>query len=78
MFANVQEDTAVSITTRGSYFASGTLPSGKERKLFLLIEGEVEMNVSRAKKMLLDVIIEATMEAASRGTLESGSKYSVV
>lgn len=80
VFQSVQENNSVSLTNRGVYIppskANVSVGAG-EKRLHLLIESDAELNVHRAKRDLLQVIVEATQEALSRGPVES-LKYSVL
>lgn len=64
----IQENAGVSITTRGSYIAPGSAAAANMaisglRRLHLLVEGETEVLINRAKREIMEIILEATQES---------------
>jgi len=63
--AKILEATGTSITTKGTYYPPGKEPApGGEPKLYILIEGETEIVVSKALAELTRLLREATLAAA--------------
>jgi ATP-dependent RNA helicase DDX46/PRP5 len=78
--AKILEATGTSITTKGSYQdPSKPVPEGQS-KLFILVEGDTEIVVSSAMKMLTEKLREGMLiaqEAEARGG-GGGGRYRVV
>ncbi|KAM3484934.1 hypothetical protein MY8738_001836 [Beauveria namnaoensis] len=63
--AKILENTGVSITTKGNFYAAGKeVPEGAEPKLYILIEGDTELVVGSALNELTRLLKEATIAAA--------------
>lgn len=63
--AKILEATGTSITTKGTYYPPGKEPApGGEPKLYILIEGDTELVVSRALAELTRLLREGTLAAA--------------
>ncbi|SPQ19426.1 486b3028-58dc-4be6-9e38-16e21b20485d [Thermothielavioides terrestris] len=63
--AKILEATGTSITTKGNYYPPGKEPApGGEPKLYILIEGDTELVVSRALAELTRLLREGTLAAA--------------
>ena len=65
-----------SIIVRGLFFPPGKVPRDTERRLHLRIEGPTEVSVEKARAEVQRILIEATMEAAERGTIDY-SRYNL-
>ncbi|KAG5459198.1 MAG: P-loop containing nucleoside triphosphate hydrolase protein [Olpidium bornovanus] len=75
--SQVIESTGAAITTRGIYVEPGKpIPPG-ERKLYLIIEGEEQEIVDRAKAEIKRILTEATVSAMEQ-EVKTGGRYSVV
>lgn len=63
--AKILEATGTSITTKGNYYPPGKEPAaGAEPKLYILIEGDTEVVVSKALSELTRLLREGTIAAA--------------
>ncbi|KAK4250453.1 P-loop containing nucleoside triphosphate hydrolase protein [Corynascus novoguineensis] len=63
--AKILEATGTSITTKGSYYPPGKEPQpGADPKLYILIEGDTELVVSKALSELTRLLREGTIAAA--------------
>ncbi|KAL2131241.1 hypothetical protein VTI74DRAFT_5367 [Chaetomium olivicolor] len=63
--AKILEATGTSITTKGNYYPPGKEPAaGQEPKLYILIEGDTELVVSKALSELTRLLREGTIAAA--------------
>ncbi|KAK4099777.1 P-loop containing nucleoside triphosphate hydrolase protein [Parathielavia hyrcaniae] len=63
--AKILEATGTSITTKGSYYPAGKEPPpGADPKLYILIEGDTEVVVSKALQELTRLLREGTIAAA--------------
>jgi ATP-dependent RNA helicase DDX46/PRP5 len=63
--AKILEATGTSITTKGNFYPAGKeVPSGAEPKLYILIEGDTEVVVSKALSELTRLLREGTIAAA--------------
>ncbi|KAK4128388.1 P-loop containing nucleoside triphosphate hydrolase protein [Parathielavia appendiculata] len=63
--AKILEATGTSITTKGSYYPPGKEPGpGADPKLYILIEGDTEVVVSKALQELTRLLREGTIAAA--------------
>lgn len=65
-----------SIVVRGLFFPPGKVPRDTERRLHLRIEGPTEVSVEKARAEVQRILVEATMEAAERGTIDY-SRYNL-
>ncbi len=73
--------TRTSITTRGTYIPPGKQPKAGERKLYIVIDGEAELNVDHAKREMMRILLEAQLtanEVRQRGAGQAQGRYSVV
>ena len=61
---------------RGLYFPPGKIPRETERRLHLRIEGPTEVSVEKARSEVQRILVEATMEAAEKGTIDY-SRYNL-
>ncbi|KAL9107998.1 MAG: hypothetical protein Q9227_007213 [Pyrenula ochraceoflavens] len=76
--AKILESTGTSITTKGSFYATGKEPQqGENPKLYILVEGDTEVVVEAAMRELMRLLKEGTMAAADADT-RGGGRYSVV
>ncbi|KAH9902253.1 P-loop containing nucleoside triphosphate hydrolase protein [Xylariomycetidae sp. FL2044] len=77
--AKILEATGTSITTKGNFYPQGKeVPSGGEPKLYILVEGDTEIQVGSAMTELQRLLREGTMAAAdadSRAPI--GGRYTV-
>ncbi|KGG50713.1 hypothetical protein DI09_59p30 [Mitosporidium daphniae] len=74
----IQETCYCSMVVRGTHIPQNkTNPSG-ERRLHIVIEGDNELSILRARKDLLEIIIEATSEALLKGAGSEPGKYSIL
>jgi ATP-dependent RNA helicase DDX46/PRP5 len=64
------------VIVRGHYFPQGKQPQAGERRLHLRIEGTAEFSVERARSEIQRVLVEATVEAAERGSIDY-SRYNL-
>jgi ATP-dependent RNA helicase DDX46/PRP5 len=63
--AKILEATGTSITTKGTFYAAGKEPApGAEPKLYILIEGDTEVQVGNALSELTRLLKEGTIAAA--------------
>ena len=78
--AKILESTGTSITTKGSFYATGKEPGpGENPKLYILVEGDTEVVVTDAMKELIRLLKEGTVAAAdSDGRAPASGRYSVV
>ncbi|KIV79327.1 hypothetical protein PV11_06893 [Exophiala sideris] len=76
--AKILESTGTSITTKGSFYATGKEPGpGENPKLYILVEGDTEVVVHDAMRELMRLLKEGTMSAADTSE-RTGGRYSVV
>ncbi len=76
--AKILESTGTSITTKGSFYATGKEPGvGENAKLYILVEGDTEVVVHDAMRELMRLLKEGTMSAAEAPE-RTGGRYSVV
>ncbi|CAL5870887.1 uncharacterized protein PFLUO_LOCUS5128 [Penicillium psychrofluorescens] len=78
--AKILEATGTSITTKGSFYATGKEPGPNENpKLYILVEGETEISVTNAMRELMRLLKEGTVAAAdSDARAPVGGRYNVV
>ena len=78
--AKILEATGTSITTKGSFYATGKEPGpGENPKLYILVEGETELAVTNAMRELMRLLKEGTIAAAdSDARAPVGGRYNVV
>ncbi|KAL8761150.1 MAG: hypothetical protein Q9184_002704 [Pyrenodesmia sp. 2 TL-2023] len=63
--AKILEATGTSITTKGSFYATGKEPqAGENPKLYILVEGDTEVVVTNAMRELMRLLKEGTIAAA--------------
>lgn len=78
--AKILEATGTSITTKGTFYANGTVPQeGQLPKLYILVEGDTEVVVTNAMLELHRLLREgATAAADSEARAPASGRYSVV
>ncbi|THC87762.1 hypothetical protein EYZ11_012791 [Aspergillus tanneri] len=78
--AKILEATGTSITTKGSFYATGKEPGpGENPKLYILVEGETELSVTNAMRELMRLLKEGTIAAVdSDARAPVGGRYNVV
>ncbi|KAL4952366.1 hypothetical protein BDW69DRAFT_185507 [Aspergillus filifer] len=78
--AKILESTGTSITTKGSFYATGKEPGpGENPKLYILVEGETELAVTNAMRELMRLLKEGTMAAVdSEARAPASGRYNVV
>ncbi|KAL4879511.1 hypothetical protein BJY04DRAFT_93609 [Aspergillus karnatakaensis] len=78
--AKILEATGTSITTKGSFYATGKEPGpGENPKLYILVEGETELSVTNAMRELMRLLKEGTIAAAdSEARAPASGRYNVV
>ncbi|KAL4796414.1 hypothetical protein BDV19DRAFT_81281 [Aspergillus venezuelensis] len=78
--AKILEATGTSITTKGSFYATGKEPGpGENPKLYILVEGETELAVTNAMRELMRLLKEGTMAAVdSEARAPASGRYNVV
>ena len=78
--AKILEATGTSITTKGSFYATGKeVPAGGDPKLYILVEGDTEVVVTNAMRELMRLLKEGTMAAAdAEGRAPASGRYNVV
>ncbi|KAJ5160433.1 Pre-mRNA-processing ATP-dependent RNA helicase prp5 [Penicillium canariense] len=78
--AKILEASGTSITTKGSFYATGKEPGPNENpKLYILVEGETEISVTNAMRELMRLLKEGTVAAAdSDARAPASGRYSVV
>ncbi|KAL4779521.1 hypothetical protein BJX76DRAFT_340521 [Aspergillus varians] len=78
--AKILEATGTSITTKGSFYASGKEPGpGENAKLYILVEGETELSVTNAMRELMRLLKEGTIAAVdSEARAPASGRYNVV
>ncbi|KAL4905845.1 hypothetical protein BDW74DRAFT_177545 [Aspergillus multicolor] len=78
--AKILEATGTSITTKGSFYATGKEPGPNENpKLYILVEGETELSVTNAMRELMRLLKEGTIAAVdSESRAPASGRYSVV
>ena len=76
--AKILESTGTSITTKGSFYATGKEPGlGENPKLYILVEGDTEVVVHDAMRELMRLLKDGTIAAADSDGRAPG-RYSVV
>ncbi|KAK9493164.1 P-loop containing nucleoside triphosphate hydrolase protein [Lipomyces doorenjongii] len=76
--AKVLESTGTSITTKGTFYPPGKVPApNAEPKLYILVEGQTEVDVSSAMHELKRLLAEGTVAAAESENRTTG-RYTVV
>ena len=79
---NFQDEFDVAITPKGQFYDKGQRPPEGERKLYLIIEGKDEDNVTRARLEIKKILEETTQMMAERGggggALGGRGRYQVV
>lgn len=78
--AKILEATGTSITTKGSFYATGKEPQpGENPKLYILVEGDTEVVVTNAMRELMRLLKEGTIAAAdSDARAPATGRYNVV
>ncbi|KAK5268080.1 pre-mRNA processing RNA-helicase [Exophiala xenobiotica] len=77
--AKILESTGTSITTKGSFYATGKEPGPNDNpKLYILVEGDTEVVVHDAMRELMRLLKEGTVSAADASDSRTGGRYSVV
>ena len=78
--AKILEATGTSITTKGSFYATGKEPqAGENPKLYILVEGDTEVVVTNAMRELMRLLKEGTIAAAdSDARAPASGRYNVV
>ncbi|KAL4930176.1 DEAD/DEAH box RNA helicase [Aspergillus undulatus] len=78
--AKILEATGTSITTKGSFYATGKEPGpGENPKLYILVEGETELAVTNAMRELMRLLKEGTIAAVdSEARAPASGRYNVV
>lgn len=78
--AKILEATGTSITTKGSFYATGKEPqAGENPKLYILVEGDTEVVVTNAMRELMRLLKEGTIAAAETDSRAPASgRYNVV
>ena len=78
--AKILEATGTSITTKGSFYATGKEPqNGENPKLYILVEGDTEVVVTNAMRELMRLLKEGTIAAAETDSRAPASgRYNVV
>ena len=74
--SSIIEYSEASMIVRGLYFPPGKIPRETERRLHLRIEGPTEVSVEKARSEVQRILVEATMEAAEKGTIDY-SRYNL-
>ncbi|KAK9453701.1 P-loop containing nucleoside triphosphate hydrolase protein [Dipodascopsis uninucleata] len=76
--AKILESTGTSITNKGTYYPPGrSVPPNGEPKLYILVEGQTETDVSDAMHELKRLLAEAAAAAAESDSRSTG-RYTVV
>ncbi|KAK7208385.1 pre-mRNA-processing ATP-dependent RNA helicase PRP5 [Myxozyma melibiosi] len=76
--AKVLETTGTSITTKGTFYPPGKVPPPNgDPKLYILVEGQTEVDVSSAMHELKRLLTEGTVAAAESSETRPG-RYTVV
>lgn len=78
--AKVLEATGTSITTKGTFYPPGKVPTaGQDPKLYILVEGDTELVVTNAMRELRRLLAEGTAAAVdSENRAPASSRYSVI
>ncbi|KAK3700954.1 pre-mRNA processing RNA-helicase [Vermiconidia calcicola] len=78
--AKILEATGTSITSKGIYYAAGKEPqAGELPKLYILVEGDTEVQVENAMGELTRLLKDGTIAAyAAENRAPAGGRYSVV
>ncbi|KAK5073871.1 pre-mRNA processing RNA-helicase [Lithohypha guttulata] len=77
--AKILDSTGTSITTKGNFYATGKEPGPNDLpKLYILVEGDTELQVQTAMRELLGLLKEGAMSAAAAGEGRGTGRYSVV
>ena len=74
--SSIIEYSETSVIVRGLYFPPGKTARDTERRLHLRIEGPTEVSVEKARSEVQRILVEATMEAAEKGTIDY-SRYNL-
>ena len=75
--ADIMDQTKAAVTVRGQYFEKGKKVPEGEQRLFLLIEGNKEENVRKAR-MIIRRLIEESTEKVLRRDQPALGRYSVL
>lgn len=75
---SIQESCYCSMVVRGSHVPSNKVNPTGERRLHIVIEGDNRLSVLKARKELVELIVEATSEALIKGAGTEPSKYSIM
>ena len=75
---DVSEQTGVAIISRGAYVPPGKKLEPGERRLFLLLEGNTDLQVRQAKLEILRLLDEETMRLGAAGNASSFGRYAVL
>jgi ATP-dependent RNA helicase DDX46/PRP5 len=78
--AKILESTGTSITTKGTYYGGGRVPTTETDlpKLYILVEGDTENVVTQAMTELTRLLREGTLAADDAGPRTATGRYSVV
>ncbi|KAG9973465.1 hypothetical protein KCU78_g23144, partial [Aureobasidium melanogenum] len=77
--AKILESTGVSITSKGNFYAAGKDPGPTDApKLYILVEGDTELQVTQAMRDLQRLLKEGTIAAAdSEARAPTTGRYTV-
>jgi ATP-dependent RNA helicase DDX46/PRP5 len=77
--AKILDATGTSITTKGNYYTNGKEPGPNDApKLYILVEGDTEVQVRNAMRELYRLLKEGTVAAADQESRAPTGKYNVV
>ena len=75
---DISEQTGVAIIARGSYIPPGKKLEIGERRLYLLLEGNTDLQVRQAKLEILRMLDEETLRLGASGNASSFGRYAVL
>ncbi|EKG19243.1 RNA helicase ATP-dependent DEAD-box conserved site [Macrophomina phaseolina MS6] len=76
--AKILEATGTSITTKGNYYGKDVPVKDNQPKLYILVEGDTEIQVQNAMRELTRLLKEATLTASENESRGAPGKYAVV
>lgn len=76
--AKILEATGTSITTKGHFYGKDQVVKDNQPKLYILVEGDTEIQVQNAMRELTRLLKEATLTASENESRGATGKYAVV
>lgn len=75
---DISERTGVAIISRGAYIPPGKKLEVGDRRLYLLLEGNTDLQVRQAKLEILRLLDEETLRLGASGSASSFGRYAVL